>query len=276
MDIRDYKLGMGTWMLGEDPGRYSAEAKALTYGIQNGLVLIDTAEMYGDGGSEELVGDVIKPFNREELYLVSKVYPFNASPEGMRRSCLASLDRLGTDYLDLYLLHWPGNHPLDETVAGFEALKAEGYIREWGVSNFDTADMEELWEVPDGPNCVTNQVLYNIGSRGVEYSLYPWMQERGVSMMAYSPLAHSAYYRASLLQDSVLNDLAQKYDASIFQIMLAFVMRLDDTVAIPRTSNAAHVADNIGSLRIHLSPEDLAVIDAAFPPPTRKMPLDIL
>lgn len=276
MDIRDYKLGQGTWMLGEDRRQYAAEAKALTYGIQNGLTLIDTAEMYGDGGSEELVGDVIKPFKREDLYLVSKVYPFNASPKAMRRSCLASLERLGTDYLDLYLLHWPGNHPLDETVAGFEDLKREGYIRDWGVSNFDTADMEELWSIPDGNNCVTNQVLYNIGSRGIEYSLWPWMQKHDVALMAYSPLAHSAYYRASLLQDSVLNDLADKYDASIYQIMLAFVERLDNTVAIPRTSNAAHVADNIGSLQIDLTAEDLAAIDAAFPPPTRKMPLDIL
>lgn len=276
MDIRDYKLGQGTWMLGEDRSKYAAEFKALSYGIQNGLVLIDTAEMYGDGGSEELVGDVIKPHDREELYLVSKVYPFNASREGMRRSCLASLERLGTDYLDLYLLHWPGNHPLDETVAGFEDLKREGYIRDWGVSNFDIDDMEELWEVPDGHNCVTNQVLYNISSRGIEYSLLPWMQEHNVSVMAYSPLAHSAYYQASLLQDSILNNLAQKHDASIYQIMLAFVMRLHNTVAIPRTANAAHVADNIGSLQVHLSTEDLEAIDEAFPPPTQKMTLDIL
>ena len=276
MKINDYKLGQGTWMLGENDGRYAAEFKALSYGIQHSLTLIDTAEMYGDGRSEELIGDVIRPLRREDLFLVSKVYPFNASRDGMRRACTASLRRLGTDHLDLYLLHWPGSVPLEETVAGFEELKREGLIRDWGVSNFDVADMEELWSVPGGRACVTNQVLYNVGSRGIEFDLVPWMRSHGVHLMAYSPLAHSASDQSWLARDSALRQLAQKHDASVFQIMLAFVCRLPDTVAIPRSGRADHVADNVASLAITLDPGDLALLDEAFPPPTRKVPLDVL
>jgi diketogulonate reductase-like aldo/keto reductase len=276
MKIDDYKLGQGTWMLGENDGRYAVEFKALSYGIQHGLTLIDTAEMYGEGRSEELIGDVIRPLRREDLFLVSKVYPFNASRDGMRRACTASLRRLGTDHLDLYLLHWPGSVPLEETVAGFEELKREGLIGDWGVSNFDVADMEELWSVPGGRACVTNQVLYNVGSRGIEFDLVPWMRSHGVHLMAYSPLAHSSSHQSWLARDSALRQLAQKHDASVFQIMLAFVCRLPDTVAIPRSGRADHVADNVASLAITLDPGDLALLDEAFPPPTRKMPLDIL
>ncbi len=276
MKINDYKLGQGTWMLGENDGRYAAEFKALSYGIQHGLTLIDTAEMYGEGRSEELIGDVIRPLRREDLFLVSKVYPFNASRDGMRRACTASLRRLGTDHLDLYLLHWPGSVPLEETVAGFEELKREGLIGDWGVSNFDVADMEELWSVPGGRACVTNQVLYNVGSRGIEFDLVPWMRSHGVHLMAYSPLAHSASDQSWLARDSALRQLAQKHDASVFQIMLAFVCRLPDTVAIPRSGRADHVADNVASLAITLDPGDLALLDEAFPPPTRKVPLDVL
>lgn len=276
MKISDYKLGQGTWMLGENDRQYTSEFKALSYGIQNGLTLIDTAEMYGDGRSEELIGDVIRPLRREDLFLVSKVYPFNASRNGVRRSCMASLKRLGTDYLDLYLLHWPGSIPLEETVAGFEDLKREGFIRDWGVSNFDVADMEELWSVPGGQACVTNQVLYNVGSRGIEFDLLPWMQGHGVNLMAYSPLAHNSYYQSSLVRDSALRQVAEKHDASVYQVMLAFVCRQPDTVAIPRTGRAEHVADNLESLQIILDSEDLALLDEAFPPPIRKMPLDIL
>ena len=276
MKINDYKLGQGTWMLGENDGRYAAEFKALSYGIQHSLTLIDTAEMYGDGRSEELIGDVIRPLRREDLFLVSKVYPFNASRDGMRRACTASLRRLGTDHLDLYLLHWPGSVPLEETVAGFEELKREGLIRDWGVSNFDVADMEELWSVPGGRACVTNQVLYNVGSRGIEFELLPWMRTHGVQLMAYSPLAHSSRDQSWLARDSALQQLAHKHDASIFQIMLAFVCRQPDAVAIPRTGRVGHVADNLGSLGITLDPGDLTVLDEAFPPPARKVALDIL
>ncbi|MGC4151678.1 MAG: aldo/keto reductase [Propionicimonas sp.] len=276
MKIGDYRLGQGTWMLGEDDRQHAAEFKALSYGIDNGLTLIDTAEMYGDGRSEELIGDVIRPLRRGELFLVSKVYPFNASRDGMRRACTASLKRLGTDYLDLYLLHWPGSIPLEETVSGFEDLRREGLVRDWGVSNFDVADMEELWSVPGGRACAANQVLYNIGSRGIEFDLLPWLQSRGVTAMAYSPLAHNPRHQSSLARDSALRQVARKHDASIFQIMLAFVCRRPDTVAIPRTGRADHVADNLGSLQITLDPDDLALLDQAFPPPTRKKPLDVL
>lgn len=276
MKIGDYRLGQGTWMLGEDDRQYAAEFEALSYGIDNGLTLIDTAEMYGDGRSEELIGDVIRPLRRGELFLVSKVYPFNASRDGIRRACTASLKRLGTDHLDLYLLHWPGSIPLEETVSGFEDLRREGLVRDWGVSNFDVADMEELWSVPGGRACATNQVLYNIGSRGVEFDLLPWLQSHGVTAMAYSPLAHNPHHQSSLARDSALRQVARKHDASIFQIMLAFVCRQPDTVAIPRTGRADHVADNLGSLQITLDSDDLALLDQAFPSPTRKKPLDVL
>lgn len=276
MHIHDFKLGQGTWMLGADEDQYASEFEALSSGISGGLTLIDTAEMYADGGSEELIGDVIRPHKRADLFLVSKVYPFNASRYGIRRSCTASLERLGTDYLDLYLLHWPGTHPLEETVAGFEALKREGMIRDWGVSNFDKDGMETLWEVENGANCVTNQVLYNVGSRGIEFDLLPWMNAHDVTLMAYSPLAHSEYYQASLTKNSTLRRLAAKHDASVYQILLAFVMRLPGAVAIPRTGRPAHVADNIASLKIRLDAEELTQIEEAFPAPTRQMPLDVL
>jgi diketogulonate reductase-like aldo/keto reductase len=263
-------LGQGTWQMAETASRRKQEIEALRLGVELGMTLVDTAEMYGEGASEELVAEALVG-ERDRLFLVSKVYPHNASRQGIVQACERSLRRLETDRLDLYLLHWRGSVPLEETVAGFEELRRSGKIRHWGVSNFDTDDMDELLRVPAGENCAANQVLYNVTRRGSEFDLIPWMTEHRMPLMAYSPIEQGRLPRGGVLQR-----IGQKYGASPFQIALAWLLQKPDVIAIPKASSPDHVRDNHRALEIRLSPEDLDAIDAEFPPPRRKRPLEMI
>ena len=263
-------LGLGTWRMGENAGAKAEEVKALHYGLDLGMTLIDTAEMYGEGGAEEVVGEVLRT-RRDEIFLVSKVYPHNASLDGVQAACARSLKRLGTDRIDLYLLHWPGGTPIGETVDGFERLTAAGHIRMWGVSNFDISDMENLWSVPHGPNCATNQVLYNLARRGVEYDLLPWMAAKSLPVMAYSPLE-----QGRRLDADGLAAVADRHGATPHQIALAWTLRRPDIIAIPKAVRAEHLDKNRAALDIQLTGDDLPELDAAFPPPDDKVALAIL
>lgn len=269
-------LGQGTWFLGEQKAKAEQEKEALAAGVKAGMTLIDTAEMYGSGKAEELIGRTIAGMDRNSLFIVSKVYPHNAGRKNIFKSCMASMQRMGVDYLDLYLLHWRGGIPLSETVACMEQLKKEGKIRRWGVSNFDTDDMEELWSVPNGKNCAVNQVLYHVASRGIEYDLLPWMREHHVPLMAYCPLAQGGDLRRGLYQNAVLGRIAAAHRATISQVLLAFVLRGGDTIAIPRTGKAAHALENAGADGLALTAEELAEIDREFLAPARKVYLDIV
>lgn len=263
-------LGLGTWMIGDDQGKRADELAALRRGLDLGLRLIDTAEMYGEGASERLVGEAIAG-RRDEVFLVSKVYPHNASRQGTIAACERSLKRLGTDRLDLYLLHWRGQHPLAETVAAFEALKAAGKIRHWGVSNLDASDMDELVNVPGGGGVATNQVLYNLGRRGIEWDLLPWMQRRGVPVMAYSPVE-----QAKLAKDRRLAALAAEHGVSAAQLALAFVLDREGVIAIPKAGRAAHVEENARALDVVITEQLRSALDALFPSPRRATPLEMI
>lgn len=263
-------LGQGTWNMGEDARRRDEEAAALSLGIDLGMTLVDTAEMYADGGAEEVVREAVAG-RRDEVFIVSKVLPSNASRHGTETACERSLKRLGTDRIDLYLLHWRGGVPLAETVEAFEALKAVGKIRHWGVSNFDTDDMAELDGLPAGDQVQCNQVLYNLASRGIEYDLLPWCRARGIPVMAYSPVAQGA-----LGNDRHLLGIARRHEATPAQIALAWVLRQDGVVAIPKAARPDHVRQNRAALDIELSPDDLADLDRSFQPPARKRPLDMI
>ncbi|PDT30917.1 aldo/keto reductase [Rhizobium sp. L9] len=263
-------LGQGTWAMGEDAGHAKAEIESLRAGIDLGMTLIDTAEMYGDGGAEEIVGQAVRG-RRDEVFIVSKVYPWNASLKGTIEACEHSLERLGTDRIDLYLLHWRGNYPLAETVAAFEMLKASGKIGAWGVSNFDTDDMEELLGVPDGVNVAANQVLYNLSRRGIEFDLLPWCRSRGIPVMAYSPIE-----QGHILHHPELIHIAKAYQATPAQLALAFLLKRDGVIAIPKTSNAERVRENRDCVSLDITDEDWEALDAAFPPPAGKKPLEML
>jgi len=263
-------LGQGTWQMAESSGRRAREIEALRLGVEIGMTLIDTAEMYGDGASEELIAEALGA-ERDRLFLVSKVYPHNASRKGVAEACERSLRRLGTDRLDLYLLHWRGTVPLEETVAGFEELRRSGKIRHWGVSNFDLEDMEELFEIENGANCATNQVLYNVTRRGPEYDLIPWMAEHRMPLMAYSPIEQGRLPKSGILQT-----IGRNHGASVFQIALAWLLQKPGIIAIPKASSPAHVRDNQRALGIQLSADELRAIDAEFPPPKRKRPLEMI
>lgn len=269
-------ISQGTWFLGERKATAEQEKQALTAGVNAGMTLIDTAEMYGSGKAEELIGRTIAGMRREELFIVSKVYPHNAGRKNIFKSCMASMQRMGVDYLDLYLLHWRGGIPLSETVACMEQLKKEGKIRRWGVSNFDTEDMEELWSVPNGKNCAVNQVLYHVASRGIEYDLLPWMREHHVPLMAYCPLAQGGNLRQGLYENAVLKQIAANHQATVSQVLLAFVVRNGDVIAIPRTGKAEHALENAGADGLELTKEELAMIDREYPAPKRKVYLDIV
>lgn len=269
-------LGQGTWFLGERKALQEQEKQALIAGVGAGMTLIDTAEMYGDGKAEKLIGAAISGMKRENLFLVSKVYPHNAGRKNIFKSCMASMSRMGVDYLDLYLLHWRGGIPLSETVACMEQLKKEGKIRRWGVSNFDTEDMEELWSVPHGKNCAVNQVLYHVASRGIEYDLLPWLRRHHVPLMAYCPLAQGGELRQGLYENPVLKQIAQKHQVSVSQVLLAFVLRDGDVIAIPRTGKAAHALENAAADEVLLTDEELAMIDCEFPAPKRKVWLEMV
>ena len=271
-------LGQGGWNLNDTASKRESEMAALRRGIELGMNLIDTAEMYGDGRSEELIGEAIKGIPRGEVLLVSKVLPSNAGRKSIFSSCENSLKRLKTDYLDLYLLHWPGAIPLEETVFCMEELIRQGKIRRYGVSNFDVCDMEALMRVPGGENCAANQVLYHLGSRGIEFDLLPWLEAREMAAMAYCPLAQAGSLtrmNKPLLSDETLNAVAEKYDITVMQLLLAFTLKKANVMAIPKAGSVAHVEKNAAVADVQIAPADWAKIDAVFWPPTAKMHLDI-
>lgn len=263
-------LGIGTWMMGERPEVRAEETESVRLGVELGLTLVDTAEMYGEGACERFLGEALAGL-RDKVFLVTKVYPHNASRNGVVSACERSLRRLKTDHIDLYLLHWRGSVPLAETIIGFEHLKSQGKIRDWGVSNFDTDDMNELYETPGGEACATNQVLYNLTRRGPEWDLLPWLQEYEIPLMAYSPIE-----RGRLKSTGVLADLAAKHNARPYQIALAWALRMPGNIVIPKASRAAHMRENAGARDIRLDADDLAALDAAFPPPSRRRALEML
>ncbi|WP_236541599.1 aldo/keto reductase [Spiractinospora alimapuensis] len=274
-DITVPVVGQGTWRMGEDADDVPAEVRALRAGLDLGLTLIDTAEMYGEGGAERVVGEAVAG-RRDDAVIVSKVYPHNAGQRSARRSCENSLRRLGTDHLDLYLLHWRGNIPLAETVEVMEDLLAEGKIRNWGVSNLDVDDMDELWSLPDGTRCATDQVLYHAASRGAELRLLPWCRAHDVPVMAYSPIAQAGRLRGDLLASPVINEIASGRGLTPAQVALAWVIRDSGVLAIPKAVQPEHVQQNAATLDVRLSDAEIAAIDDAFPPPNPDEPLDIV
>ncbi|MGY3260911.1 aldo/keto reductase [Frigoribacterium sp. 2355] len=263
-------LGQGTWNIGDDPRRRADEVAALRAGLDAGLTMIDTAEMYGGGRSEQLVGEAIAG-RRDEVFLVSKVLPGNASRRGTVEACHASLERLGTDRLDLYLLHWRGRHPLAETVEALEALVAEGAIGGWGVSNFDVDDLHELLSVPGGQNVQTNQVLYNLARRGPEFDLLPWAREHGVPLTSYSPVDGG-----ELLGHPVLEQVATDLGVSSAQLALAWVLRLvPDIMVAVKAGTAGHTLENAAALAVDLDDQAFVQLERAFPAPTTRVPLEM-
>ncbi len=264
-------LGQGTWHMGESAARAADEAKILRAGIDLGMTLIDTAEMYANGAAERVVAQAIAG-QRDKIFLVSKISPQNASASGVAKHCDASLQRLGTDMIDLYLLHWPGSHPLAATVAAFEKLRTAGKIRHWGVSNFDAPAMQKLTTLPDGKNCATDQVLYHPDARGMEFDLRPWCRHEKMPIMAYSPLGQGSILRRS----PALAAVAQRHGATQAQIAIAWSLRDGNTISIPKTSDLAHLRENAAATDITLSQADLAEIDQAHKPPARKQSLDML
>ena len=267
-------LGQGTWEMGEDPVKHDQELAALRYGIEHGMTLIDTAEMYGEGKSEQLVGEAIRGYDRSKLYLVSKVYPWNAGREHIFTSCEQSLKRLGTNYLDLYLLHWRGDIPLQETVSCMEELVQHGLIRHWGVSNFDVSDMDELMAA-GGRNCVTDQVLYHLGSRGVEYDLVPWLKKHGMLTMSYSPLVRTVELRKRIVTHPSVKKVAADYHMTETQVMLAFLIHDPTVFAVPKASTIEHVKMNCAVLDVELGESEYAMLSDAFPVPDHKVELDM-
>jgi len=263
-------LSLGTWRMGEDADLLQSEADVLRLGLDRGLNLIDTAEMYGEGGAELVVAEAIAK-RRDEAYIVSKAYPHNASYDGLVAACERSLERLQTDRIDLYLLHWRGQYPLDETVSGFERLKADGKILKWGVSNLDAEDMDELLGVRDGRECAVDQVLYNLSDRGIEWSLKPKLVENNIPVMAYCPLGEGR-----LLRDASLATLADRHDCTPASIALAWLMAQQQTIAIPKTSRAERIDPIITALDIELDDDDLALLDHEFPPPDSPSALSIV
>jgi diketogulonate reductase-like aldo/keto reductase len=263
-------LGLGTWRMAENGRRRADELSALRLGLDLGLALIDTAEMYGDGDAETLVGEAIRG-RRDEVFLVSKVLPSNAGARATVRACEGSLRRLGTDRLDLYLLHWRGRTPLENTLDGFATLVDEEKIRHWGVSNFDRDDMDELVGIPGGEAVATDQVLYNLGRRGIEGDLLPWCQDRKLPIMAYSPIE-----QGRLLDDASLRAVAERHGATPAQVALAWVLRQERVVTIPKAGTPEYVRENLGALELGLTDEDLGELDAAFPPPAGPQPLEML
>ncbi|HEY1152280.1 MAG TPA: aldo/keto reductase [Pseudolabrys sp.] len=263
------RFGLGTWRMGEARGERKAETAALQHGLACGITLIDTAEMYGDGVAEEIVGDAIAG-KRDGLFIVSKVLPSNASLRGTVAACERSLRRLRIDRIDLYLLHWRGSVPLAETIEAFEVLRAAGKIGAWGVSNLDLSDMQELIDVPQGDAVQTNQVLYNLTRRGIEFDLQPWCRARHIPLMAYSPIE-----QGRLLGHPALAKIAAAHGVSPAQVALAWLMRQDDVIVIPKSSRVAHIDDNLAALDLTLTDDDLAALDRAFPP-RRATPLDML
>lgn len=269
-------LGLGTWRMGESPARRKSETAAVRLALDMGWRVIDTAEMYGDGGAEEIVGAAVGAalragsLSRDDLFVVSKVYPHNATAGGTADACDRSLARLGLDHLDAYLLHWRGSVPLEETVDALEDLRGRGRIRSWGVSNFDLADMRELIEVPGGERCVTNQIYYSLGSRGPGFELVPWLQRHGIMTMAYSPIDQGA-----LVRSGALRAISARLGVTPAQLALAWLTGHADVMAIPKAAGEAHLRENFDSQDLVLTDADRAEIDAAYPPPKRASALAI-
>jgi diketogulonate reductase-like aldo/keto reductase len=274
--VRVPVLGQGTWNMGEKKNARTAEVAALRLGIDLGMTLIDTAEMYGEGGAEKVVGDAIEG-QRDRVFIVTKAYPHHASRLELPKACDRSLKRLRTETIDLYLLHWrEKTTPLKETVETFEMLRSAGKIKRWGVSNFDVDDMEDLWSINGGSGCATNQVLYNLENREIEFDLLPLLTDHRsqvtCSVMAYSPVGHGR----GLLENAVLKKIARRHDATTAQIALAWVLRQADVIAIPKATDKNHVRDNVRSTEIQLTKQDLAELDKEFPPPKSKKSLPML
>ena len=263
-------LGQGTWSMGEDPARRKIEIAALQLGLDLGMTMIDTAEMYGEGKAEEIVAEGIAG-RRAQVFLVSKVYPHNATRKGAVAACERSLKRLHTDYLDLYLLHWIGSVPVAETLEAFERLKREGRILDYGVSNFDKDDIDKAFSLPGGSEIATNQVLFNLQRRGIEWDLLPWCKEHRMPIMAYSPIQ-----QGRVLKDKPLKLVAARHGATPAQVALAWLFSKDGIVTIPKASNTAHVRENRAALDLKLTEADIAELERAFPPPPKKIPLATL
>jgi diketogulonate reductase-like aldo/keto reductase len=263
-------FGLGTWRMGEDVRRRAAEVAALRHGLDLGITLIDTAEMYGDGEAERIVADAVGT-RRNAVFIVSKVLPDNSSRRDTIAACERSLKRLKTDRIDLYLLHWRGTPPLEETIEAFNVLAEAGKILDWGVSNFDISDMGELWKTPDGNGVATNQVLYNLTRRGIEFDLMPWCRQRKVPIMAYSPIE-----QGRLLGHAALREVAARHNATPAQVALAWLMRHDDVIVIPKATTIGHVDENLASLDLLLTHDDFTALDRAFPPPRTAKSLDML
>ena len=270
------RLGQGTWFMGEDRARRSKEVEAIQLGIDLGMTLLDTAEMYGEGKAEELIGEAIRGIPREKLFIVSKVYPHNAGKRNLERSLDRSLARMGTDSLDLYLLHWRGGIPLRETAEEMERMVSLGKIKGWGVSNLDLDDMKELMATGLGEHCLTDQVLYHLGSRGVEYDLQPWLEKNGISLMAYCPLAEAGTLRRGIMSNETVLSIARSHGMTPAQVMLCFLLRKENVIVIPKASSAEHVRENAAVLNDCLTEEDLRALDASFPAPDYPTPLDVV
>ena len=275
------RLGQGTWQMAEDDQKAQREIEGIRYGLDAGIPMIDTAEMYADGKAESLTGDAIFGRDRSSMYIVSKVYPQNANRRHIRSSLRRSLKLLGTDYLDLYLLHWREDADLAEVAWCMEQLKSEGLIRRWGVSNFDVEDMEDLWRVPDGRNCCVNEVLYNLGSRGIEYDLLPWQREQGVPVIAYGPVGQAGAMvtqdgvsKAQLMSDPNVMAVAEERGISVVQLLLAFVLQQPDVAAIPKAVSREHIDENIHALDIRLTEQEIARLSESVPAPTEKVPME--
>lgn len=268
-------IGQGTWYMGENAAQHADEVNALQAGIDLGLTLIDTAEMYANGGAEKVVGEAISG-RRDDVFLVSKVYPWNAAGQSAIAACENSLKRLKTDYLDLYLLHWRGDIALEETVSVMQQLIEQGKIRRWGVSNLDYSDMQELWNVTGGHECAANQVLYHLASRGIEYDLLPWSQQQRMPLMAYCPLAQAGRLRSGLMNHPAVNHLAHQKGVTVAQLLLAWVIHHDGVIAIPKAGSVAHVKENAAALEVELGQEEIELMEKAFPAPGRKTPLDMV
>lgn len=260
--------------MGENPDRRADELAALQAGLDLGMTLLDTAEMYGEGAAEELIAEATAG-RRWEVFIVSKVYPHNATRRGAVKACERSLKRLNTDHIDLYLLHWRGSTRLGETLDAFQSLQRDGKIRQYGVSNFDRSDLEELTAVSGGEAVATDQVLYNLDHRGLEWDLLPWCRKHDLPIMAYSPLEHPSRHHNSLLSNPALKSIAARHDATPAQIALAWLLRHPDVIVIPKASKVEHVRENRGALEITLDNDDFSELDRAFPQPNRKKRLAV-
>lgn len=269
-------VGIGTWNLGDSAAHRQDEIEAIQAAIAAGARVIDTAEMYGDGRSERLINQAIQPFHREDLFIIDKVLPNNASHARLEHSLDRSLKLVGTDYFDLYLLHWRGGVPLAETVTELEKMQQKGKIKSWGVSNFDTADMKELWQLPAGPHCVANEDLYNLDERGIEYDLLPWMDNHQVPLIAYSPLAQADTISGKLANNPVLQEIAADHQASVYQVMLAWTIRNGHVLTIPKAGQKEHAVANVAAGEIDFTADELATLSKVFPTPDHKEPLTVI